>query len=113
MGAKDDLGRGAVVPGKPELPEGREIFFESCKIAQIRTPETIDRLVRVADNENTLAFPGPGFDQAVLNFIDILELIYQQIGAAVPAFKALQRFQEDIVIIHYPVTLKLRTIGIV
>ena len=63
-----------------------------------RPPKAVDRLVRVADDEQTLSIPAPGAYQFILNLAYILELIHKQMGeAALSGGVHLQPFREQVV----------------
>ena len=62
------------------MSEGGHIFREPLKASGVGAAESVDGLVRVADDEEALPQCAPGFCEAVLNVAHVLKLIHQQVG---------------------------------
>ena len=71
---------------------------EACRIC---SPEAVDGLIRIPNDENLPPSPAPGLDQPVLEWTDILEFIYQKVGEDFPSFlRTLKCPDQKIVEIH-------------
>lgn len=93
QGRGENLRGGAVIlrqPHRPLRPQGGEA-------AGVRPAEAVDGLVGIADGEKGAALPPPGPEKPELEAVDVLELVYQQVGkapvrpAALPLAQGLQQ----------------------
>ena len=93
QGRGENLRGGAVIlrqPHRPLRPQGGEA-------AGVRPAEAVDGLVGIADGEKGATLPPPGPEKPELEAVDVLELVYQQVGkapvrpAALPLAQGLQQ----------------------
>ena len=75
-----DLRRGTVILYKPYHLRTLMFLDKPVKASGICSSESIDGLIRVTDHEQLAALFIPCLKQAVLQRIDVLELIRQKIG---------------------------------
>ena len=84
VGRRDELGRGAEVPGQRQrLTVGLLALLEAAVLAavdlDVRVPEPVDRLELVADQEEAGVRPAQLLDQPQLQAVRVLELVDHQV----------------------------------
>ena len=116
QGAADNRRGGAIIFLQPQGLQRREILGQFLKAAGVAAPKTVDGLIRVADDEQTLAFFGPSQSQLILQRAAVLKFVHQQVGKApgllgihLPGL--LQPSQQNIVKIHGAGSFQGRLIG--
>ena len=62
----------------------RKQFRQPLEAAAGGSPEAINGLVRVADDEQAPAAPAPGPHQLILGVVDVLKLVHQQVSKGLP-----------------------------
>lgn len=113
-----DLGRGTVILCKPYHIRTRMFLDKPVKATGIRSTESIDGLIRVTDHEQLAALFIPCLKQAVLQRIDVLELVHQKIGKMLLPprrslwfFYQLQCLQQKVIKIKKPPFFQIFLIG--
>lgn len=112
----DNRRGGPIVPEKGDLPKRRPFLPQPVETAGVGTTESINRLIRIPDDEEALPSPAPCPDEPELNGIDILELVDEQMGEPAGSGSPLLRLQlpkQQIVEIQHRQILQPLRIGIV
>ena len=92
----DNRRGGPIVPEKGDLPKRRPFLPQPVETAGVGTTESINRLIRIPDDEEALPSPAPCPDEPELNGIDILEFVDEQMGEPAGSGSPLLRLQLDV-----------------
>ena len=106
LSAGENLAGGPVIFLETDGFHFRKILLQHIEAPGVRSPESVNGLVRITDHKHFFSQSAPGLDQPVLHRADILKFIYQQIlkpfAARQPAalLQKPQHLQKQIVKIH-------------